>query len=309
MMRTGLSVNVRIDARGTARPCFGRTVGRRVVAFASVRTALIVAIAATKYVDNGSGSAYVARTCRRQLWCASAQRISPMITIALADHHRLIREGLRALLDRERDFKVVGEVADGLQVVRLVERRRPRVLLLALTVPGLNSFELTVRVRQRSPDTEVILLAMYAGDQYVTEALRCGAAGYVVTSASGVELIRAVRKVAAGGRYLSAPFSEHPIDAWLQRVKTRTPGPYDTLTSREREVLSLITEGCSSAEIAGRLSISRRTAESHRSSVMRKLHLSNQMDLIRFAIARGIVVLPWDPLRYLDRGPRRLGRT
>ena len=226
-----------------------------------------------------------------------------MITIALAGHHQLIREAIRCLLERERDFKIVGEVADGLRVVDLVERRKPRVLLLDLAMPGLNSFELTLRIRQRSPQTAVVLLAMYAGDQYVTEALRSGASGYVVTHAKGTELIRGIRKVAAGGRYLSAPLSEYPIDTWLQRVKTRTPGPYDRLTNREREVLNLVSEGHSSADIANRLSISRRTAESHRSSVMRKLHLSNQIDLIRFAIARGIVALPSDPLRYLDRGP------
>src|SRR2546422_10463971 len=110
-----------------------------------------------------------------------------VITIALAGHHQLIREAIRCLLERERDFKIVGEVADGLRVVDLVERRKPRVLLLDLAMPGLNSFELTLRVRQRSPQTAVVLLAMYAGDQYVTEALRSGASGYVVTHAEGTE--------------------------------------------------------------------------------------------------------------------------
>jgi DNA-binding NarL/FixJ family response regulator len=229
-----------------------------------------------------------------------------MITIVLADHHHLIREGVRSLLETKKDFRVVGEVADGLKVVGLVQRRKPRVLIMALAMPGLNSFEVILRVRQRSPDTAVILLSMHAGDQYVTGALRSGASGYVVTHARGIELFRAIRKVAAGGRYLSAPLSKHPLDTWLQRANTRTLDPYDALTSREREVLNLVSEGHSSADIASRLSISRRTAESHRANVMRKLHLGNQIDLIRFAIARGILALPSDPLRHSDRGPQRV---
>lgn len=229
-----------------------------------------------------------------------------VITIALADHHHLIRESVRALIETKKDFKVVGEIADGLKVVGLVQRRRPRVLIMALAMPGLSSFEVILRVRQRSPETAVILLSRYADDQYVTEALRSGASGYVMTQARGIELIRAIRKVSTGARYLSAPLSKHPMDTWLHRAKTRPRDPYDALTSREREVLNLMSEGHSSANMASRLSISRRTAESHRANVMRKLHLRNQIDLIRFAIARGIVALPSDPLRHSDRGARGL---
>jgi two-component system response regulator DegU len=121
-----------------------------------------------------------------------------VITIVLADHHPLIRDAVRSLLEREKDFKVVGEVADGLKVVGLIERRRPRVLVMALAMPGLNSFDVTLRVRQRSPQTVIILISMSAGDQYVTEALRSGVSGYVMTQAKGIELIRAVRRVVAG---------------------------------------------------------------------------------------------------------------
>lgn len=240
----------------------------------------------------------------RQRAVAGDERASPVITVVLADHHPLIREGLRSLLEREKDFKVVGEVADGLKVVGLVERRKPRVLIMALAMPGLNSFDVTLRVRQRSPETEVILLSMHAGDQYVIEALRSGASGYVMTQAKGVELIRAVRRVVAGDRYLSAPLSERGVDTWLQRAKARTLDSYDALTSREREVFSLVSEGLSNDNIASRLSISRRTAESHRANVMRKLQLGNQIDLIRFAIARGVLALP-SPTPSLGPRPRR----
>jgi DNA-binding NarL/FixJ family response regulator len=149
----------------------------------------------------------------------------PVITIVLADYHRLIRESVRSLLEAEKDFSVVGEVADGLKVVRLVERLKPNVLIVALAMPGLNSFEVTVRVRRRSPTTSVILLSMHAGDQYVIQALRSGAAGYVGTQAKALDLIRAIRKVAAGQRYLNGPRSERRVDAWLQRTKSRTLAP------------------------------------------------------------------------------------
>jgi DNA-binding NarL/FixJ family response regulator len=231
--------------------------------------------------------------------------VSPVISIVLAEHHNLIRQAVRLLLEAERDFTVVGEVADGLRVVSLVQRRKPRVLILGLAMPGLNSFEVILRVRQRSPAPAVIVLSMYNEEEYVVEALRCGASGYVVTQANGAELIRAVRKVAAGGRYLSAPLSDYAMDTWLRRVKIAKRDPYDTLSHREREIFSLVTEGHSSANIANRLSISRRTAESHRANVMRKLHLGNQVDLIRFAFARGLLILPSGPLRGSDRVSRR----
>jgi DNA-binding CsgD family transcriptional regulator len=121
-------------------------------------------------------------------------------------------------------------------------------------------------------------------------------------------LIRAIRKVAAEERYLTRPLSERRMDAWLQRTKPRTLDPYDALTGREREVLNLVSEGHSSASIASRLSISRRTAETHRANV-RKLHVNNQVDLVRFAIARGIVALPSDPLRHAERGSGGSRRT
>jgi len=235
---------------------------------------------------------------------AGAEQVSSVITVVLADHHRLLRECVRCLLETQKDFKVVGEVSDGFKVVGLVERRKPRVLIMALAMPGLNSFEVTLRVRQRSPETAVILLSMYAGDQYVIEALRNGASGYVVTQAKGIELVRAIRRVVAGHRYLSTPLSERQVDTWLQRAKARTLDPYDALTSREREVFSLVSEGLSNDKIASRLSISRRTTESHRANVMRKLQLSNQIDLIRFAIARGILALP-SPSMSLGPRPRR----
>ena len=220
-----------------------------------------------------------------------------MITVALADHYHLVRQGIRCLLERERDLEIVGEVADGLKVINLVKRRKPRVLVVSLGMPGLNGFEITRRVREHAPKTGVIVLSMYGHDQYVIEALRRGAAGYVVTQTKGTELIRAVRTVAVGRHYVSAPLSKHSVAIWLQRARSATLDPYETLTSREREVFQLVCEGHSNASIASRLSISRRTGESHRANFMRKLQLRNQAELIRFAIARGVFPLPGEAAR------------
>ena len=197
----------------------------------------------------------------------------------------------------EKDFEVVGEVADGRKVVGLVKRRKPKVLVVALAMSGLNGFEVTRRVRKSSPDTAVIVLSTYGHDQHIIEALRCGASGYVVTQARGTELIRAIRNVAAGRRYVSAPLSKRAVETWLQRARSAAVDPYQTLTSREREIFQLVCEGLTSLSIASRLAISRRTAESHRANVMRKLGLNNHIELIRFAITRGLMALPGEAVK------------
>ncbi len=219
-----------------------------------------------------------------------ASRASEAITIVLADDQQLVRGGIRCLIELEKDIKVVGEVADGFKVVRLVERLKPRVLIVALAMPGLNGLEITRQVRQQSPTTAVIMLTMYPGEQYVVQALRNGAFGYVMKQAKPAELIRAIRKTAAGSRYLSEPLSRRPMSTWLHRVKSATTDVDETLTRREREVLQLVSEGFSNAHIASYLRISRRTAEAHRASVMRKLQFRNIAHLIRHVLARGIPV-------------------
>jgi two-component system, NarL family, response regulator NreC len=220
----------------------------------------------------------------------SARRAPALITIVLADDQKLVRGGVRCLLETEKDFKVIGEAADGLKVVRLVARLRPRLLIVAVAMPGLNGLEITRRVHQQSPATEVIVLSMYSKEQYVIQALRNGASGYVLKCARPIELLRAIRRVVAGHRYLSEPLSERPMATWLQRMESAALDAYETLTRRQREVLLLVSEGYSSARIASRLAISRRTAESHRASVMHKLNFRNQTDLIRYVLARAIPV-------------------
>ncbi|MFQ6101932.1 MAG: response regulator [Anaerolineae bacterium] len=214
-----------------------------------------------------------------------------MTTIVLADDHHIVRKGMRALLEAEPDFRLVGEASDGLETAQLVERLRPDVLVLDLMMPGLNGIEVTRQVRKRSPRTQVIILSMHANDGYVLEALRSGATGYVLKDASMSELIQAVRDVATGRRYLSPLLAERAIDAYVMQTKESTLDRYETLTDREREVLHLAAEGLTNIEVAARLSISPRTAENHRANMMRKLGLRTQTELVLYALRRGIIRL------------------
>lgn len=214
-----------------------------------------------------------------------------MTTIVLADDHQVVRKGIRALLEMEQDFQVVGEAGDGLEAVHLTLRLRPDVLVLDLMMPGLNGIDVTRQVTKQAPQTRVVVLSMYAAEDYVLEALRNGASGYVLKDASISELVQAIRSVVMGRRYLSPPLAERAIDAYVRQTQESTLDPYETLTDREREVLHLAAEGLTSAEIAERLSLSPRTVENHRSNMMRKLGLRTQTDLVRYAIRRGIITL------------------
>jgi DNA-binding NarL/FixJ family response regulator len=214
-----------------------------------------------------------------------------LTTVVLADDHPVVRQGLRALLHSEPDIRVVGEAGDGLEATQLVERLKPNVLLLDLMMPGLNGLEVTRQVNQRAPQTRVVILSMYANEAYVLSALRNGAAGYVLKDAHTADLLRAVREVALGRRYLSPPLSERAIESYIQRDAAAQLDRYEMLTLREREILSLSAEGYTTLQIADRLFISPRTVETHRANLMRKLALHSQTDLVRFALQRGIVPL------------------
>jgi DNA-binding NarL/FixJ family response regulator len=227
--------------------------------------------------------------------------MSEAIRIVLADDHEVVRQGIRALLEAQADFEVVGEASDGLQVADLVEREKPHVLVVDLMMPGLGGLDVARKVRRRSPKTRIVVLSMHASVPYVYEAMRIGVTGYVVKDAGASELVGAIREAAAGRRRLGPPLSEEMIEAYARKAEDTSIDLHETLTAREREILHLAAEGMSSADIARRLGISPRTAETHRANVMRKLGVRNRADLIRYALSRGIVPLE----SQARRAPRR----
>jgi two-component system response regulator NreC len=212
-----------------------------------------------------------------------------MITLVLAEDHHIVRQGIRSLLEAEPGFKVIGEVSDGLEAVRMVEKLQPDILVLDLMMGGLNGLEVARQVSAHSPKTAIIILSMYNNEAYVLEALKAGAKGYVLKDSTAAELVKAVQEAVIGRHYLSASLSERAIENYVEKSKETFLDLYDTLTTREREVLHLASHSCTNAEIAERLYISRRTVEVHRANVMHKLGLHSQPQLIRYAMKRGIL--------------------
>jgi DNA-binding NarL/FixJ family response regulator len=213
--------------------------------------------------------------------------------VVLAEDHEMVRQGVCALLRAEADLQVVGEAGDGLAALEMVERLKPDVLVADLTMPGLGGLELTHQAVRRSPRTRVVILTMHSAESFVLEALEQGASAYVLKDAGIAELIRAIREVLSGRRYLSPPLSDKAVAAYVptaDTVKARND-PYERLTLRERQVLHLAAEGLRNTAIAERLGISVRTAETHRARVLGKLGLRNQTELVRWALRRGVVTL------------------
>jgi DNA-binding NarL/FixJ family response regulator len=211
-----------------------------------------------------------------------------MNTVILADDHEVVRRGVRSILEADGAFKVLAEVADGLSAVQAVEKHKPTLLFLDLSMPRLHGLEALRQVRTASPNTKVLVLSMHNDEPYVIEALRAGAMAYILKGSESTEIARAVAEVVAGRRYLSAPLSERAIAALTSRTPDQAD-PLNALTPREREVLSLAAEGLSTTEMAEKLFISPRTAETHRTNLMQKLGLQSQTDLVRFAIRRGLI--------------------
>ena len=210
-----------------------------------------------------------------------------MTTAVIADDHEIVRRGLKSLLE-SHDCRILAEASDGLTAAQTVAKLKPGLLFLDLNMPRLHGLEVLKQVRASSPHTRVVVLSMHNDEPYVIEALRAGAAAYLLKGSESEEIGAALKEVLAGRRYLSAPLSEWAINA----LATRTPDasdPLATLSPREREVLQLAAEGLGNPEIAEKLFISPRTAETHRTNLMRKLGLQTQTDLVRFAIRKGLI--------------------
>src|SRR5258706_8209671 len=212
------------------------------------------------------------------------------LTVFLVDDHAVVRSGLRVLLESDDEFQVIGETGDGLEALRLLDKLNPQVMLLDLMIPSLGGIEVTRQAVRISHQTRILIFSMHDNEAYVLEAFKAGATGYALKTAKASDILDAVRTVAAGRRYLSQSLTESAIKAHIQNDQT-TPKQisYDTLTTREREVLQLGAEGYTAAKIGARLFISQRTVEIHRANLMRKLSLRNQADLLRYALKKGLI--------------------
>jgi DNA-binding NarL/FixJ family response regulator len=203
-----------------------------------------------------------------------------------------VRDGLQFLLEAQPGIRVIGAAAEGRTAVRAVAQCCPDVVIMDIAMPELNGIEAAREIRDVCPATQVIILSMHSTTQHVFRALQAGARGYVLKESAGAELVQAVRTVHAGARYLSPKISDQLVDDYvLQRQSVDADDPLARLSAREREVLQLVVEGKSSAEIATRLSLSAKTVETYRSRLMRKLGISNLPALVKFAIQHGLTPL------------------
>jgi DNA-binding NarL/FixJ family response regulator len=209
----------------------------------------------------------------------------PLIKVLLADDHTIVRQGLKLILSSRPDLEVVGEAANGREVLELAEKLKPDVILMDVAMPELNGIEATRRLNQISPRTKVLALSMHKEAVYVREILKAGARGYILKDAIDTELVNAIQSVARGDGYISPAIS----GALLSDYRQNLTDPLDLLSTREREVLQLIAEGKTNKEVATRLNLSVYTVDSHRGKIMEKLNLHSAGELVRFAVKNGLV--------------------
>ncbi len=209
----------------------------------------------------------------------------------MADDHAVVRDGLRFLLDAQPDIRVVGYAGNGRETVRRVKKIRPNVVVMDIAMPELNGIEATRKISRLCPDTRVIVLSIHSTNEHVFRALQAGARGYLLKESAGVQVVDAVRAVVTGRRYLSPKISDQMIDDYVTQREAAAESPLARLSARELEILQLVVEGKSSAEIADILSLSPKTVETYRSRLMSKLEISDIPSLVKFAILHGLTPL------------------
>ena len=212
------------------------------------------------------------------------------VRVLLVDDHAVVRDGLTLILGREAGIEVVGATGLGREALQLAERLQADVVVMDLSLPDLNGVEATEALSRQYPHCRVVILSMHTTSEHVHRALRAGACGYVVKESAGTEVVEAVRAVHAGGRYVSVRIAEKATGAFARScTSTGERSPLERLSRREREILPLVAAGISSAEIGTKLALSRKTVETYRSRMMRKLGVSDLAGLVRFAVAHGLV--------------------
>jgi len=207
------------------------------------------------------------------------------IRVLLADDHRILRKGVRMLIDSQPDMEVVGEARNGREAIDATREAKPDVVIMDISMPELNGIESARQICDEIKNVKIIALSMHRDSVYVREILRAGASGYLVKDSEDDDLVRAIRAVHRGEAFLSPAIS----DAVLSDYRRHVSNPIDLLTSREREVLTMVADGKTNKEIANTLNLSVYTVESHRGSVMEKLNLHNTGDIVRFALRNGLI--------------------
>lgn len=212
--------------------------------------------------------------------------------IVIADDHAIVRDGLKAVLSRDQRLEVVGEAANGLEAVEMALTLKPDLVIMDIAMPHLSGIEATREIVTALPQVKVIILSVYSRRTYIMESLKAGARGYVVKKTASEKLVEAVEAVLDGESYLDSPAASHIINEYVRlATKGTRPLPHVPLTDREKDVLRLIVEGNSNRQVAERLYISPKTVDNHRTNIMSKLDLHNVIDLVKYAIASGLVDL------------------
>ena len=212
------------------------------------------------------------------------------IRILLADDHTVVRDGLRALLEKQPDMAVVAEAADGRDSIRLAEEQAPDVVIMDIGMPNLNGIEAARRILAANPRTAIVMLSMHQDESYVLRSLKAGAKGYLLKDSLRSEVIDAIRAVFQGRSFLTRKVSRMLQEDYMRQLESRgLDDSYDLLTDREREILQMVAEGKSNKEVAGLLNISQTTVETHRSHILQKLGLHSVPELILYAVRKGII--------------------
>ena len=226
---------------------------------------------------------------------------SEVIKILLVDDHRILREGLRALLSEQAGLVVVGDASNGEEAVALVADLHPDVVVMDMVMPRMSGLEATTLIRKLYPDVKVLILSMYDDDEYVQRVIQAGASGYVLKGVAADDLVRAIHEVHRGSSFLQPTIAAKLIEDYVRRVRGDQPtvaeaprhevpgGDEEALTTREREVLALIAGGSTNQRIADLLELSRKTVESHRTNIMKKLDAHDVTELVRYAIRTGLI--------------------
>jgi len=206
--------------------------------------------------------------------------------LLIADDHGIVRGGLRLLLDRQPDMEVIAEACDGVEAVQLALRELPDICVLDVSMPRMSGLQATVEIRTHAPQIAVLVLSMYDDERYLFEALQAGAAGYILKQEADTVLVEAVRAVWRGEPFMTNAAEQSLLRKWMADDST---GPVEPLTLRERQVLKLIAEAFTNKAIGETLHVSEKTVESHRANLMRKLEMRDRVELVRYAIRRGLI--------------------